>query len=66
MKDTKYITISASQAETSGVVPITTGYREEEYPLLDRAVESLGTKPHVLVRTREGIVIARPSSDVIK
>lgn len=66
MKDTKYITISASEAESRGDFPITHGYKEDEYDILDRAIKTLGEKKHVLVRTREGIVIARPVAEVAR
>lgn len=66
MKDTKYITISAREANLRGDVPITTGYCEAEYPLLDKAIATLGEKDHVLVRTPEGIVIARPGAEVAR
>ena len=64
MKNTKYETISAKEAEDRGDCPITTAYRREEYPLLDKAIETLGKKRYVLVRTRDGIVIARPGHEV--
>ena len=66
MKDTKYITISASEAEAREDFPITHGYREAEYDILDKAIATLGEKAHVLVRTREGIVIARPVAEVAR
>lgn len=61
---TRYKTISAREANEQKAVPITTGYTEEEYDLLDRAIATLGAKSYILVDTREGIVIARPQKEV--
>lgn len=66
MINTKYTTISAAEANRRGDVPITTGYLEHEYDLLDRAIETLDTKRFVLVHTNEGIMIARPGTEVVK
>ena len=64
MNKTKYTTISATEANEQKAVPITTGYTPEEYDLLDKAIATLGKKSYVLVSTREGIVIARPQTEL--
>ena len=64
MKNTKYTTISLSEADEQEAVPITTGYKPEEYDLLDKAIATLGRKAFVLIRTRDGIVIARPQTEL--
>lgn len=61
---TRYKTINAKEANEQKAVPITRGYTEEEYDMLDRAIATLGTKSHILVNTREGIVVARPQKEV--
>lgn len=61
---TKYNTISGREANERKVVPITRGYSEFEYEMLDRAISTLGDKPYVLVDTVEGIIIARPQKEV--
>lgn len=61
---THYKTITGKEANDLKLVPITRAYEEREYEMLDRAVAELKDKPHSLVQTSEGIVIARPARDV--
>jgi hypothetical protein len=61
---TQYKTISAREANELDLVPITRGYVESEYELLDKAIATLGNKTHFLVSTTEGIVIARPRKEI--
>jgi hypothetical protein len=64
MTMTQYKTISAREANELDLVPITRGYVESEYELLDKAIATLGNKTHYLVSTTEGIVIARPRKEI--
>jgi hypothetical protein len=64
MTTTQYKTISGVEANNLDLIPITRGYTEEEYEMLDKAIATLGSKPHTLVKTSEGIVIARPRREV--
>ena len=61
---TQYKTITGTEANKLNLIPITRGYTESEYEMLDRAIATLGDKTHTLVKTSEGIVIARPSREV--
>jgi hypothetical protein len=66
MTTTRYKTITAREANEANLVPVTIGYVEPEYEMLDRAIATLGDVPYSLVPTPEGIVIARPAKDVNK
>ena len=61
---TQYKTISGREANELDLVPITRGYFEAEYEMLDRAIATLEGKNHTLVKTSEGIVIARPRKEI--
>jgi hypothetical protein len=61
---TKYKTINAQEAERLDMIPITRGYSEEEYPLLERAIATLGSKKYVLIEESELIAIARPRREI--
>lgn len=61
---TQYKTISGREANELDLVPITRGYFEAEYEMLDKAISTLEGKIYVLVKTSEGIIIARPRRDV--
>lgn len=64
MTMTQYKTISGREANELDLVPITRGYFEAEYEMLDKAISTLEGKIYVLVKTSEGIIIARPRRDV--
>ena len=64
MTMTQYKTISGAEANNLDLVPISRGYNDDEHEMLDRAIATLGDKPHTLVKTSEGIVIARPRREV--
>ena len=64
MTMTEYKTITGKEANTLDIVPITREYSEYEYSMLDKAIAQLKGKTYYLVKTRDGILIARPRKEV--
>jgi len=61
---TRYETTTHPEATRQGFVPITSGYQDHEYDLLDKARATLGGIKHLLVTSLEGISIYRKQLEV--
>lgn len=62
--NTPYQTTTHPEASRQGFVPITSGYQDDEYDHLDKAIGLLGGIKYLLVTTLEGIHIYRKQQEV--